>query len=245
MWYVILIAIMVILLFIKVDYKKSRIIIDDDDNECETITTLKINNKMIDFFNLLSVMEKGEPNVLYIDYTNDVINENFIGYLKETGYEIIYTVDVVEQNGEKFYKVIYKEYLDFGKKYIQYHIEKYPFADVLKPNIYTELEMNFKHLIETGEKIARSFFYTNEYLKYRKYKYDTFFNEYKDITAYVTKELKQYTDKEYCYDDYMKEVYVVRKYVIKHFQKLLEENTQYYVEIENDEDYTVLIINEK
>lgn len=41
MWYVILIAIILILLFIKVDYKKSRII----DDECETITTLKINEK--------------------------------------------------------------------------------------------------------------------------------------------------------------------------------------------------------
>lgn len=156
MWYVILIAIIVILLFIKVDYKKSRII----DDEVETITTLKIN-KNID----------ADADVV----TNLTLNE----------------------------------------------LEKY------------------------GELIARSFFYTNEYLKYRNIDYGTFFIEYKDITGYITKEFKQYTVKEYCSDDYMNEVYAVRKYVIKHFQKLLEENTQYYVEIENDEDYTVLIINEK
>lgn len=105
--------------------------------------------------------------------------------------------------------------------------------------------MTIQQLQDYGEKIARSFFYTNEYLKYRNNKYGTFVIEYKDITGYITKELKQYTDKEYCSDDYMKEVCVVRKYVTKHFQKLLEENTQYYIEIEYDEDYTYLIINEK
>lgn len=105
--------------------------------------------------------------------------------------------------------------------------------------------MTIQQLQDYGEKIARSFLYTNEYLKYRNNKYGTFVIEYKDITGYITKEFKQYTDKEYCSDDYMNEVYAVRKYVIKHFQKLLEENTQYYAEIENDEDYTVLIINEK
>lgn len=96
-----------------------------------------------------------------------------------------------------------------------------------------------------GKLIARSFFYTNTYLNYRNEKYGTFVIEYKDITGYIVKELKQYTDKEYCSDDYMNEVYVVRKYVTKHFQKLLEENTQYYAEIENDGDYTDLIINER
>lgn len=158
MWYVILIliAIIVILLFIKVDYKKSRIV----DDEVETITTLKINEN--------------------IDADVDVV---------------------------------------------------------------TNLELN--ELEKYGELIARSFFYTNEYLKYHNNEYGTFVIEYKDISAYVTKELKQYTDIEYCSDEYMNEVYAVRKYVIKHFQKLLEENTQYYAEIENDEDYTVLIINEK
>ena len=230
-----------ILLFIVFVIVLVKVINDRNEREIRKANC----DVMIDFFNLLSVMEKGEPNVLYIDYTNDEINENFIGYLKETVYQILYTVDVVEQDGEKFYKVIYKEYLDLGKKYIQYHIQNYPFADVLKPNIYTELPINFKHLKESGEKIARSFFYTKEYLKYRNNDYGTFFIEYKDITAYVFKELKQYTDKEYCSDDYMNEVYAVRKYVTKHFQKLLEENTQYYAEVENDEDYTVLIINEK
>ena len=156
MWYAILIAIIVILLFIKVDYKKSRNI----DDECKTITTLKINEK--------------------IDADVDVVTNLTL----------------------------------------------------------TELE-------KYGELIARSFLYTNTYLKYRNEKYDTFVIEYKDITGYITKELKQYTGKEYCSDDYMDEVYAVRKYVIKHFQKLLEENTQYYAEIEADGDYTVLLINEK
>lgn len=110
-------------------------------------------NEIRKFFNLYLIMEKGEPNVLYIDYTNDVINENFIYYIKETGYEIVYTVDVVEQNGEKFYKVIYKEYLGFGKKYIQYNIENYPFADVVIPNIYTELPMNIENKITNNKKI--------------------------------------------------------------------------------------------
>lgn len=156
MWYAILIAIIVILLFIKVDYKKSRNI----DDECKTITTLKINEK--------------------IDADVDVVTNLTL----------------------------------------------------------TELE-------KYGELIARSFLYTNTYLKYRNEKYDTFVIEYKDITGYITKELKQYIGKEYCSDDYMNEVYAVRKYVIKHFQKLLEENTQYYSEIEYDGDYTVLLINEK
>lgn len=158
MWYVILIliTIIVILLFIKVDYKKSRII----DDEVETITTLKINENI-----------DADVDVV----TNLTSNE----------------------------------------------LEKY------------------------GELIARSFFYTNEYLKYRNNDYGTFVIEYEDISGYITKELKQYIDIEYCSDDYMKEVYAVRKYVIKQFQKLLEEKTQYYAEVENDEDYTVLIINEK
>lgn len=105
--------------------------------------------------------------------------------------------------------------------------------------------MTIQQLQDYGEKIAKSFFYTNEYLKYRNNKYGTFIIEYKYITDYVVKELKQYTDKEYCSDDYMKEVYVVRKYVTKYFQKLLEEKTEYYAEIENVEDYTVLIICDK
>lgn len=106
--------------------------------------------------------------------------------------------------------------------------------------------MNFENLKEYGEKIARSFFYTNEYLKYRNEKYGTFIIEYKDITAYVAKELERYTDIEYCSDDYVTEVYMIRRYTIKHFQKLLEENTPYYAEINiGGGDYTVLIINEK
>lgn len=105
--------------------------------------------------------------------------------------------------------------------------------------------MNFENLKENGEKIARSFFYTNTYLNYRNEKYGTFVIEYKDITGYIVKELERYTDIEYCSDDYMNEVYAVRIYVIKHFQKLLKENTQYYAEVENVEDYTVLIINER
>lgn len=201
-------------------------------------------NEIRDFFNLFLIMEKGEPNVLYIDYTNDDINENFIGYLKENG--IVYTVDVVEQDGKKNYKVIYKEYLDYGEKYIHYHIQNYPFADIAIPNIYTEpSKVLLIYFNEIGEKIARSFFYTNTYLNYKNEECGTFVIEYKDITGYITKEIKQYTGKEYCSDDYMNEVYAVRKYVIKHFQKLLEENTQYYTEIEYDGDYTVLLINEK
>lgn len=105
--------------------------------------------------------------------------------------------------------------------------------------------MKIEKLKEIAEKIGRSFFYTNEYLKYCNHHYGTFIIEYKYITGYIVKEFERYTDIEYCSDDYMKEVYVLRKYVIKYFQKLLEENTQYYAEIENDEDYTVLIINEK
>lgn len=105
--------------------------------------------------------------------------------------------------------------------------------------------MTIQQLQDYGEKIARSFFYTQEYLKYRNAEYATFVIEYKDITGYVVKEFERYTNTEYCSDDYMKEVCVVRKYATKHFQKLLEENTQYYAEIEYDEDYTVLIINEK
>ena len=103
----------------------------------------------------------------------------------------------------------------------------------------------FEQLEECGKKIARSFFYTNEYLKYNNNKYDTFVIEYEYITAYVVKELERYTNTEYCSDEYMNEVYVVRKYVIKHFQKLLEEKTEYYAEIETDGDYRVLIINDK
>lgn len=105
--------------------------------------------------------------------------------------------------------------------------------------------MTIQQLQDYGEKIARSFFYTNTYLKYRNENYGTFVIEYKDITGYVVKELERYTNTGYCSDEYMKEVYAVRKYVIKHFQKLLEENTEYYAEVEIDEDYTVLIINEK
>lgn len=105
--------------------------------------------------------------------------------------------------------------------------------------------MTIQQLQDYGEKIARSFFYTKEYLKYRNAEYGTFVIEYEDITGYVVKELERYTNIEYCSDDYMNEVYAVRKYVIKHFQKLLKKNTQYYAEVENDEDYTVLIINEK
>lgn len=229
-----------ILLFIVFVIVLVKVINDRNEREIRKANC----DVMIDFFNLLSVMEKGEPNVLYIDYTNDDINENFISYLKEN--EIVYTVDVVEQNGEKYYKVIYREYLDIGKKHIQYHIENYPFVDVAIPNIYTDLQMNFKHLKETAEKIARSFLYTNEYLKYRNNEYGTFVIEYKDITGYIVKEFKQYTDKEYCSKEYMEEVYVVRKCVVKHFQKLLEENTQYYAEINiGGGDYTVLMINEK
>lgn len=105
--------------------------------------------------------------------------------------------------------------------------------------------MKIENLKEIAEKIGRSFFYTNEYLKYRNNDYGTFIIEYKDITGYIVKELERYTNTEYCSDDYMKEVYVVRKYVTKYFQKLLEENTQYYAEIEIDGGYTALIINEK
>lgn len=232
-----------ILLFIVFVIVLVKAINNRNEREIEREIEKANGDVMIDFFNLLSVMENGEPNVLYIDYTNDKINENFTYYLKEN--EIVYTVDVVEQDGIKYYKVIYKEYLGYGKKYIQHHIENYIFADVVIPNIYTELPMNFENLKETGEKIARSFFYTNEYLKYRNNKYGTFVIEYKDITAYVAKELERYTDKEYCSDDYVTEVYMIRRYTIKSFQKLLEENTPYYAEIEIDGDTTYLIINEK
>ena len=124
-----------ILLFIVFVIVLVKVINNRNEREIEREIEKANGDVMIDFFNLLSVMENGEPNVLYIDYTNDKINENFTCYLKEN--EIVYTVDVVEQDGIKFYKVIYKEYLGYGKKYIQHHIENYIFADVMIPNIYT------------------------------------------------------------------------------------------------------------
>lgn len=124
-----------ILLFIVFVIVLVKAINNRNEREIEREIEKANGDVMIDFFNLLSVMENGEPNVLYIDYTNDKINENFICYLKEN--EIVYTVDVVEQDGIKYYKVIYKEYLGYGKKYIQHHIENYIFADVMIPNIYT------------------------------------------------------------------------------------------------------------
>lgn len=117
-----------ILLFIVFVIVLVKAINNRNEREIEREIEKANGDVMIDFFNLLSVMENGEPNVLYIDYTNDDINENFISYLKEN--EIVYTVDVVEQDDKKYYKVIYKEHLGYGKKYIQHHIENYPFADV-------------------------------------------------------------------------------------------------------------------
>ena len=131
-----------ILLFIVFVIVLVKAINNRNEREIEREIEKANGDVMIDFFNLLSVMENGEPNVLYIDYTNDKINENFICYLKEN--EIVYTVDVVEQDGIKYYKVIYKEYLGYGKKYIQHHIENYIFADVMIPNIYTVLIINEK-----------------------------------------------------------------------------------------------------